>query len=254
MWRNFFKLIGTKPKGGKAWMALVVPLWVIVGFASAQIAVGLIIWLARLAGVSFAGINEAIFSTVLSAIIYLLTIAIVIGLPWVVRRVRTTKEELGLTRYPNWIDILLAPAGFVLYILLSAACTYLAMTYLTFIDFDQVQETGFSRLGPQFEYILAFVSLVVVAPVAEEILFRGYLLGKLRKHIATWIAVLITSLVFAAVHLAWNVGVDVFALSIVLCLLRITSKSLWPSILLHMLKNGIAFYFLFINPYLLTTL
>ena len=250
MWRNFF----SKPAGGKAWMGLTLPSWVVAGFVLAQVIVGLLITLVRTLGVSFEGINETILSTVLTAVIYVISIVIVIGLPWLVKKYRTSKAELGLTRYPEWLDLVLAPAGFVVYILLSALFMAFAMSYMTFIDFDQVQETGFSQLGPRFEYILAFVSLVVLAPVAEEILFRGYLFGKLQKNVATWIAILISSAVFAAVHLAWNVGIDVFALGIVLCLLRIVSNSLWPSILLHMLKNGIAFYFLFINPYILTTL
>jgi len=250
MWRNFF----SKPAGGKAWMGLTLPIWVVASFVLAQVIVGLLITLVRVLGVSFDGINVTILSTVLTAVIYVIAIVIVIGLPWIIKKYRTSRAELGLTRYPEWLDLLLAPAGFVVYILLSALFMAFAMSYMTFIDFDQVQETGFSQLGPRFEYILAFVALVVLAPVAEEILFRGYLFGKLQKNVATWIAVLITSVVFAAVHLAWNVGIDVFALSIVLCLLRIVSNSLWPSILLHMLKNGIAFYFLFINPYILTTL
>jgi len=235
-------------------MGLTLPIWVVAGFVLAQVIVGLLITLVRTLGVSFEGINETILSTVLTAVIYVISIVIVIALPWLVKKYRTSKAELGLTRYPEWLDLVLAPAGFVVYILLSALFMAFAMSYMTFIDFDQVQETGFSQLGPRFEYILAFVSLVVLAPVAEEILFRGYLFGKLQKNVATWIAILISSAVFAAVHLAWNVGIDVFALGIVLCLLRIVSNSLWPSILLHMLKNGIAFYFLFINPYILTTL
>ena len=235
-------------------MGILLPVWVVAGFVAAQVVIGQLLSLAHLLGISFSNVNQANFSTVISVTIYLLTLLIVIGLPWVVKKYRTTRQELGLTRLPNWTDMLLAPLGFIIYILLSALFTYLAMTYLKFINFDQAQETGFSQLGQRYEYILAFVSLVVIAPIAEEILFRGYLLGKLRQHLSTWIAVLITSVVFAAVHLAWNVGIDVFALSLVLCVLRITSKSLWPSILLHMIKNGIAFYFLFINPYLLTTL
>ena len=235
-------------------MALVLPAWVVAGFIVAQVVVGLVLTALRGAGVTFADVNPAIFSTVTSAIVYLLLLVIVIGLPWIVKKYRTTAEEVGLSRLPTWTDIVLAPAGFFVYIILSAIFTALAMSYLTFIDFNQVQETGFSQLGPQYEYLLAFATLVIIAPVAEEIIFRGYLLGKLRKHVPIWIAILITSLLFGAVHLSWNVGIDVFALSLVLCLLRIASKSLWPSILLHMLKNGVAFYFLFINPYLLTTL
>ena len=101
---------------------------------------------------------------------------------------------------------------------------------------------------------MAFLTLVVIAPVAEETIFRGYLLGKLRKFVPVWLAILATSVLFGAVHGAWNLAIDTFALSVVMSLLRQNTGSLWASILLHMTKNGIAFYILFINPAILHTL
>ncbi|RYZ49901.1 MAG: CPBP family intramembrane metalloprotease, partial [Sphingobacteriales bacterium] len=59
---------------------------------------------------------------------------------------------------------------------------------------------------------------------------------------------IVTSIVFGAIHGQWNVAVDVFALSLILCSLREITGSIWAGVLLHMLKNGIAFYFLFIGP------
>lgn len=230
------------------------PIWVFLGFMLAQaIALGVISALQAL-GVSFASVNETIFNSTATALIYALAIAIVIGVPWLVKRRKTTLEDLGIHRAPSWMDIVWAPAGMITYLILTTIFMAVAMRFLTFVDYAQTQETGFSQISSQYEYILAFISLVLIAPIAEELLFRGYLLGKLRKYAPLWLAILITSALFAAVHFQWNVAIDVFVLSIVLCLLRVVSKSLWPSILLHMMKNGVAFYFLFINPTLLSTL
>lgn len=209
---------------------------------------------AQAVGVPFEEVNETVFNSVTGGVIYALAIVIVIGVPYLVKRRATSKEEVGLQRLPTWLDIALAPAGAIVYIMLTLVVTALAMTFLPFVDYTQEQETGFGNIATQFEYILAFISLVIVAPVAEEVLFRGYLFGKLRKYAPVWMSILITSALFALVHFQWNVALDVFALSIVLCALRLTSGSIWPSILLHMLKNGTAFYFLFINPSLLSTL
>lgn len=233
------------------WLGLVLPLWVLAGFVLAQVIVTVAFGALSSLGIDFGRLNEALVNTVAGAIIYGISLLIVIGLPWLVKKNRTTKAELGVNRWPEWLDLLLAPAGFIAYILLSALCVFLATQFLPFIDFDQVQDTGYSQLYQQFEFILALVMLVFIAPVAEEILFRGYLFGKLRAHVPVWAAILLTSILFALVHGAWNVGIDVFALSIVLCLLRIVSGSLWPSILLHMMKNALAFYLLFINPTLM---
>ena len=59
-------------------------------------------------------------------------------------------------------------------------------------------------------------------------------------------AVLITSLVFGVMHFQWNVGVNVFALSVVLCVMREVTGTIYAGILLHMLKNGVAFYLLYV--------
>ena len=40
----------------------------------------------------------------------------------------------------------------------------------------------------------------------------------------------------------------VFAMSIVMCAVRELTGTIWGGILIHILKNGIAFYFLFVNP------
>jgi membrane protease YdiL (CAAX protease family) len=238
----------------KMWLGIVLPLWVLAGFVLAQVVVTIIIGALTSVGVNLEGINPAVLNTVAGGVIYALSLLLVIGLPWLVKKYRTSKEDLGLQRGPEWIELLLAPAGFIVYLLLSAVFVFLAMQFLPFVDFEQVQDTGYSQIALQYEFILALIMLVCIAPIAEEILFRGYLFGKLRAHVPVWLAVLISSLLFAAVHGAWNVGIDVFALGIVLCLLRVVSGSLWPSIILHMMKNGLAFYLLFINPTLLGTL
>jgi len=228
--------------------------WVFAGCMLAQLlAIGVVEFL-KLLHIPLGAINTTVFNTLAAAMVYGMAIVIVLGVPWLISKKRTTLKDLGLQRLLSWMDILWAPAGAVVYLILTTLVSAAASVVLPFIDYAQKQYTGFSQLASQPEYLLAFVSLVIIAPFAEEILFRGYLFGKLRKHMSLWAAILVTSLLFGLVHFQWNVSVDVFALSIVLCLLRVVSGSLWPSILLHMLKNGIAFYFLFINPTVHSTL
>ncbi|MGH7217863.1 MAG: lysostaphin resistance A-like protein [Candidatus Microsaccharimonas sp.] len=242
------------PIGKRILYALGLPAWVFLSFMLAQALVLAGVSVLQWLGVSFANVNGSIFNATAAAIIYALSIALVIGVPWLIKRRATTREELGLHRMPSWMDVIWAPAGMVVYLILTTLVMSFAVQYLTFINFEQAQDTGFAEVTTQFEYILAFISLVIIAPIAEEVLFRGYLFGKLRKYVPLWLAILVTSALFAAVHGQWNVALDVFVLSVVMCLLRVVSKSLWPAILLHMMKNGIAYYFLFINPTLLSTL
>jgi len=228
--------------------------WMFTSFILASLIVALVQWAVIKTGVAWIVLSDTVINTILAAVVYILTLAIVVGVPWLVRKSTTSKEEIGLTRLPSWIDILLAPAGFVVYFIASGILTYTVTQLMPGFNSTQVQQTGFEHIVQQYEYLLAFVTLVVLAPVAEEILFRGYLYGKLKKYVPTWVAILATSALFGAVHGQWNVGLDVFALSIVLCSLREVTGGIWAGMLLHMLKNGIAFYLLFINTSILDTI
>jgi membrane protease YdiL (CAAX protease family) len=245
---------------GRWWVVFIFPAWVTVSFFAAQIFVEILVWLMMLVNIPLKSVNSTVLETILTVLIYLLTILFVIGLPYVVKKVQTTRSEIGVTRYPLWKDILITPAGLIIYLLLSAILLFSLTRIWPGFNVNQKQDVGFSNVIQQYQFILAFLSLVIVAPIAEELLFRGYLFGKLKKTIPVWLAILVTSLVFGAFHLfnsgalAWDLAIDTFALSIILCLLRVVTGSIWSSILLHMVKNGIAFYILFISPTLLTTL
>ena len=46
----------------------------------------------------------------------------------------------------------------------------------------------------------------------------------------------------------WAVMIDTFVLSLVMCVMREHTGAIWITILMHMAKNGLAFYLLFVNP------
>ncbi len=246
MLRNYFK--------SQWWMLLVIPAWVFIGFFAAQAILTGLVWLLVALHVPLESLNQAVLNASLAASLYIIALTLVIGVPWLIRKRRTNQADIGLTRLPSWIDILITPAGLVVYFILSSLLILLATHVLPWIDINQVQDVGFRQLNQRYEYILAFTTLIIIAPIAEEILFRGYLYGKLKKFVPIWVAILVTSALFGSIHGAWNLAIDTFALSIVLCLLRESTGNIWASILLHMAKNGIAFYILFINPTLFTTL
>ena len=157
----------------------------------------------------------------------------------------TNRTELGFKHLPTFIDLGLAPIGYIVHLVLATALTSL-MSLFTWFNADQVQDTGFSYFITGGERFIAMLALVFVAPIAEEILMRGWLYGKLRTKLKAPLAILLVSLVFAALHGQWNVGVTVFSLSLVLCALREITGTIWSGIILHMLSNGIAFYLLYI--------
>jgi len=168
-------------------------------------------------------------------------------------------RELGLVK-PVFRDIFRTLAGYVIYFcifyILSTALEYAVPR----VNLEQSQEIGYSTTTSGRALVLVFISLVILPPFVEEVLFRGFLFGGLRKKWAFLPSALLTSLLFAVAHLwggesdamIWVAAIDTFVLSMILVYLREKYKTLWPSIFVHMLKNTMAFLVLFIFKDVLT--
>ena len=191
-------------------------------------------------------VNENVAQMVYSAIVSAVTLIIVIFVPWMLAKYRTTRDELGLRGLPTWTDILLAPIGFIVFMIVAVFVLMVFTSMLPSIDWSQKQDVGFNNLFTSLDFVVAFVSLVVVAPIVEEIIFRGWLYGKLRARISAIPAILAVSLLFGVMHMQWNVGVTVFVMSIAMCCMREITGTIWGGILIHMIKNGLAFYMLYV--------
>ena len=95
--------------------------------------------------------------------------------------------------------------------------------------------------------IAAFAVMVcLVAPLAEEFFFRGFLLRVIRERTNVPIAVIVTGFAFGLVHLPsgdWR-GMIILALfGMALCVLFVLTSSLFPCIMLHAFHNSITFGF-----------
>lgn len=91
--------------------------------------------------------------------------------------------------------------------------------------------------------LILVVAVVVVAPVWEELLFRGFLFrGFCQSRAGPKAAVVVTSVIWAAMHLQydWFGVVQVFVIGLVLGWLRLRSGSALLTIPLHMTANLVA--------------
>ena len=219
------------------WAVLLV-IWVFVAVISTQFLIGFLL----VAILGSERLSQPIWSGIYSALAYAAALALIIYVP---HKLRTNREEMGLKGWPTWTDIGLGPIGYIVGILLAMALSAIFSMFPWF-NADEAQEVGFSLYLSGFDKVIAFFSLVVVAPVMEELIFRGWLYGKMRARLSAPASILLVSLVFAILHFQWNVGVTVFALSVVLCVLREITGTVYAGIITHMLKNGVAFYLLYI--------
>jgi uncharacterized protein len=86
--------------------------------------------------------------------------------------------------------------------------------------------------------VLIFITAAIAAPFFEETLFRGFLLPSLTRYMPTWGAILLSSLIFAIVHLSLSEVLPLMALAIVLGFVYTKTQNLLASMLLHSLWNS----------------
>lgn len=93
--------------------------------------------------------------------------------------------------------------------------------------------------------VLLALLVVCVAPVVEELVFRGVLLSGLASRMRIGWAIAASAVIFGCVHLpdfrfAWYPVPALILLGLVLAWLRVRTRSLWPSITLHATNNLVA--------------
>jgi len=103
-------------------------------------------------------------------------------------------------------------------------------------------------LQPQVDVVALFdevsspwpllVGGVVVAPVVEEIFFRGFVFTGLRERYGWKAAGLISAGLFTVVHLRPLVWIPIFILGLIFAYLYHRSESIWPAVIMHVLTNG----------------
>lgn len=97
------------------------------------------------------------------------------------------------------------------------------------------------------QYFVSLLIIAVLPGITEEVLFRGGLQNMLTRWLKSpWAAILITSVLFSAVHLSWYGFLARFALGVVLGLIFHHTKNIWLNILAHFLNNGIAVTIMFV--------
>jgi membrane protease YdiL (CAAX protease family) len=225
---------------------VVIVLWVTAGFIVSQIVITVALSLLYTAGTGIEMTNKVLLTLIVSLVMYVVGLTLVIGIPARVRQwsYGEIKRRLGLAKKPQFMYVVVAILGFVVYAVISYCLLWLAAQFLPGFNVAEKQLLGFSSFGSWFEVFVGFLTFVVLAPFAEELFFRGFLFGELRRQTSFVWAALITSILFGCAHGQLNIGIDTFALSLMLCFLYEGTGSIWPSIALHMLKNGIAFSFL----------
>ena len=131
---------------------------------------------------------------------------------------------------------------------ITAAATVAVLGFeIGFADLVGVDEGDTDELGTDEGFVpaLAFsLAAIVVAPVAEEFFFRAFFYRALRNRLRVWSACLVTSVVFAALHLQYAATPLVFVIigvfAVGTCLVYEATGNLFTVIAIHAIFNTLA--------------
>lgn len=235
----------TKPQAGSRvpwgwWDAL----WTLVGSVAAVAAL-LVLLAIALVGLAATGRVDNPQAALQSApALLLITVAIYAGI-WLVavwftvRKYRLPWAALGYR--PRPAGTLLACAGLALPTLVASMLLNLAIAYL-FLggQFPNPQE-DLLRLGQASPLagLLLLLLLAVVAPLVEETIFRGLLFQLMAARWGTAPAIVGSAAAFALAHFIPLLLPALFLVGLVLAVVFARTRSLWCTVVLHGVHNGI---------------
>ncbi len=135
-------------------------------------------------------------------------------------------------------------AGFAA-VIVSSVIEYGSDTYL---HTDLAKDSLATAVLPHdvSQLALGLFTVAILAPLVEEVYFRGIVMGWLRRHWGIAWAVALSSLIFGIMHLKWFTpgGLsgwvatgELVAMGVLLAVVALRTGSLWASILTHAVNN-----------------
>jgi hypothetical protein len=148
--------------------------------------------------------------------------------------------DLGFTGRLTRAGALYAVGGWFVAFLLY----YLVQRALGLIGIRMFWNEGeFFALDSAWRVAIVVVSTVIVAPVAEELIYRGYVLEALLSRLGKPVASLLSALVFASIHIGVGPGLALhtFLGGLILAFLYVRFRTVYPCVLMHLINNIVAY-------------
>lgn len=92
-----------------------------------------------------------------------------------------------------------------------------------------------------FNLLSVGLSSVILAPIFEEMYFRGLLLTTLKKNTSSWLAVSSSAVLFALIHWSWPELVSLMTIGLICGWMTLKSNSILPAMLAHIIHNALTF-------------
>jgi len=97
--------------------------------------------------------------------------------------------------------------------------------------------------------LVPLLFIAITPALCEELLFRGFLFGGMSSAARKWTTIIVTAIIFAIFHIVLIKFAVTASLGVLLGYLRWQSRSIWPSIVAHLLHNASAITIAFVPQY-----
>ena len=220
--------------------------WIVLYFVLQLVVTAIVIAVAIAAqhiGESTAAIDPDIGAKNPMLIIWGLVVsaAVQLGLMWFYLRKGDRAEVLGLTHFGK-ISIGKTSMIAVGALLLASTLNYVYATYVIsgMPMQDEMAKLLASIPRTPINIAVGLLAITVVAPLIEELLFRGLLQNALMHHVPAWAAIALSALLFSVVHLQLYAMPALMALGAAFGFIYYKTGSLRMTIVLHMINNMLA--------------
>ena len=159
---------------------------------------------------------------------YLLTAAAI--LLWFRLRHKPLGEAVGLRRCSGWTAAFSAFAALGLFVAINLALALLPAAWMT--DYSEYMDVLLS------DGLLPAVSIVLMGPLAEELMFRGVIQTRLARAMPAWIAVVLQAVLFGVTHGTPIQMAYAFLIGLALGFLRSRTGSILPGFAAHAAFNA----------------
>lgn len=133
------------------------------------------------------------------------------------------------------------PRARVLWVVPAALGAVFALNLIYSLFVTSQEQDVVSQFPHNASGLLLFILLAcVIAPLFEEIFFRGFLFQAFARSWGVPAGAVISAALFALSHLQLDVAVPLFVLGLGLAFVFVVTRSLWASIALHAAFNAIA--------------
>lgn len=157
---------------------------------------------------------------------------------------RNYKEELLINKTSKFNIVFAIILGVACWLFNSGALSLIDEAGLFSSQFQYMEEI-LSPLGSG-SVIMSIITIGIVAPFAEEFLFRGIIYNTLKKKISIKWTIIIQAVLFGIFHGNLIQGSYATLLGIVFGYITYKTKSLWPAVIIHMVNNLIATMFMYV--------